>query len=152
MPIMDSQLLLCKELDISGVATTVTVSTNVIDLGVIYNHVETAIDDPVNENCRLFFNVVVEGAALLAGTDGSVVTAALYNDSDDVPTTGGTVICSKSVTANTPTEHPDGTFICCIPLPLGPLKRYLGAAFPIATQTLSTGKVTAWIGSKQYQG
>lgn len=146
MPIMDSQLLLCEELSVAAAAGASTVSTNVIYLPAPVDHKGTSIDDRPNQSGRLYFNVVVEGTALLAAVDGSVVTFALYNDTDSTPTTGGTVICSKAVTCNTPTEHPDGTLICSIPLPATTLEAYYGMLVSVATQELSAGTVTAWIG------
>lgn len=152
MSIMDAQLLLCESMSIAASAAGSTVSTNVIDLGAIVDHTGTSLLDRPFLNGRNYLNVVVEDEDLLAAIDGSVLTFALYNDSDAVPTTGGDVIASFTVTENTPTEHPDGTQLACIGLPVTQLKRYLGLLVSVATQALSTGKITAWIGPPIQQG
>lgn len=152
MPIMDSQLLLCEAQSIAAAAAGSTVSTNVVYIPQVVDHKGVAVNDRYNVSDRLHLNIVVEDENMLAAVNGSVVTFELYNDTDDVPTTGGDVIVTKAITENTPTEHPDGTQICSIPLPSGQLKPYFGLKTSIATQTLSTGKITAWIGGPIQQG
>lgn len=152
MPIMDSQLLLCEAQSIAAAAAGSTVSTNVVYIPQVVDHKGVAVNDRYNVSDRLHLNIVVEDENMLAAVNGSVVTFGLYNDTDDVPTTGGDVIVTKAITENTPTEHPDGTQICSIPLPSGQLKPYFGLKTSIATQTLSTGKITAWIGGPIQQG
>jgi len=149
---MDSQLLLCEAQSVAGNAGTSTVSSNVIYLPQVVDHKNVAMNDRPNVSDRLHLNIVVEDEDLLAEVDGCVITFALYNDTDAVPTTGGDVIASVAITENTPTEHPDGTQICCIPLPVGQLKPYFGLLSTKATQNLSTGKITAWIGGPIQQG
>lgn len=152
MSIMDSQLLLCESMSIAAAAGGSTVSTNVIDLGALVTHTGAALTDPVNVSGDLYLNIVVEDEDMLAAVDGSVVTFELYADSDTTPTTGGDVIITKAITENTPSEHKDGTQILCQALPINPIKRYLGLKVSVATQTLSTGKITAWIGHPIKQG
>ena len=145
MPIMDSELLLCEAQSIAGVATTTTVSTNVIDTGALVDHKNASLQQSIMSG-KMCWNCVVEDENMLAAVDGSVVTFRLFDDSDTTPTTGGRQILEFAVTENTPTEHPDGTKLFSIPLPAMPLSRYLGMSTNIATQDLSTGKVSAWIG------
>lgn len=152
MPIMDDQLLLCEAQSIAAAAGSSTVSTNVIYLPQVRDHKAALMNDRPNVSDRLHLNIVVEDEDLLAAVNGSVVTFELYNDTDAVPTTGGDVIVTKAITENTPTEHPDGTQICSIPLPADQLKPYFGLKTSIATQALSTGKITAWIGGPIQQG
>jgi len=149
---MDSQLLLCEAQSIAAAAAGSTVSTNVVYIPQVVDHKGVAMNDRYNVSGRLHLNIVVEDEDMLAAIDGSVVTFELYNDTDAVPTTGGDVIVTKAITENTPTEHPDGTQICSIPLPSGALKPYFGLKTSIATQALSTGKITAWIGGPIQQG
>lgn len=147
MPIMDSQLLLCESLSIAANVGQNTVATNVIDLGALLNHKGAALTAKPNVGQRLNLNIVVEDEDLAAALDSSAVTIELYADTDETPTTGGDVIASKVLTVTATSNYPDGTQICSIPLPNGEIKRYLGLKATIATQNLSTGKITAWIGS-----
>jgi hypothetical protein len=149
---MDNELVLCEELDISGVSGTDTNSTNEIYIPQIKNHKGASIDDSPNNSGRLFWNCVVEGADLLAGTDGSTIQCDLYNHSATGAVAGGVIILTKTITANTPTDHPKGTQLFSLALPAGPLDQYFEAEFTIGGQTLTTGKVTSWIGNAIQQG
>lgn len=148
----DDQLDFCTALSIAAAAAGSTVLTDVIDLGALLTHTGAALTDRPNVSGRLHWNCIVDGEDMLAAVDGSVATFELYADSDSTPTTGGTVILTKAITENTPTEHPDGTQLFCIPLPITPFGRYLGVKVSIATQTLSTGKVSCWVGPPLQQG
>jgi len=153
MSIMDAELLLCQELSIAAAAANHTHSTNIIYIPQVKDHKGSAMDDRPNVSGKLNLNIVVEGEDLLAAVDGSVITFALYNDAGATPVdSGGDVIITHAITENTPTEHPDGTQICSIPLPSGQLHPYFELLASIATQTLSTGKITAWIGGPIQQG
>src|SRR4030065_2956057 len=125
MPIMDAELVLCEAQSIAGVATTTTVSTNVIDTGALVNHKNASLQQSIMSG-KMCLNIVVEDEDMLAAVDGSIVTFRLFDDSDTTPTTGGRQILEFAVTENTPTEHPDGTKICSLPLPAIPLSRYFG--------------------------
>jgi hypothetical protein len=149
---MDEQLLLCEELDIAGVSGTDTTSTNEIYIPQIKDHKGTSIDDSPNNSGKLFWNCVVEGADLLAGTDGSTIQCDLWCHSATGAVDNGSIILTKTITANTPTDQPDGTQLFSIPLPAGQLDQYFEAEFTIGVQTLSTGKVTSWIGNSIQQG
>ena len=152
MPILDSQLLLADTQDINSAAGDV-VGEHVVYIPQGTDHTGTAENDRVNVSDRLHFNVIVEDTDLLAAVDGCVLTIALMNDTDSVPTTGGDVIITKDITINTPAvNYVAGTQIMSVPLPHGPLKEYYGILFTIATQTLSTGAITAWIGTPIQQG
>lgn len=153
MSIMDAELLLCESQSIAATAGGSTTSTNVIYIPQVNDHTDTASNDRPNVSDRLHLNVVVEDEDLLAAVDGSVVTIALYNDTDAVPTTGGDVIITKDITVNTPAvNYVDGTQIMSTPLPSTLLKPYFGLLSSVATQDLSTGKITAWIGTPIQQG
>ncbi|MCK5608528.1 hypothetical protein KAR91_41990 [Candidatus Pacearchaeota archaeon] len=151
MSTLDSQLILADTQDInSGAGTVVGESVVYIPRGV--DHTGTAENDRPNVSDRLHLNVLVEGTDLLAAVDGCVLTIALMNDTDDVPTTGGDVIITQDFTVDTPSNYPAGTQLMSVALPQGQLKEYYGILFTIATQTLSTGTVTAWIGPAIQQG
>lgn len=147
---MDAELVFGESMAIGTTAGT-TVFTNVIDLGAIIDHKGASLQNRINLGDNMALNIVVEDADILAAVDGSVVTFRLYDDTDTVPTTGGRQLLEFAITANTPTEHPDGTQICSLPLPAMKVNRYLGMSVEIATQNLSTGKVTAWLGSVAQQ-
>lgn len=152
MPIMDAQLLLCESMSIAAAAGASTKSTNVIYIPPGVDHQGAAVDDRYNVSQRLNLNIVVEDEDLLAAVDGSVVTFELFNDDSATPVDLGVAIATHALTENTPTEHPDGTQICSIPLPVGQLEAYFELKVSIATQDLSTGKITAWIGGPIQQG
>lgn len=151
MPIMDAATLFCESMSIAANAGASTVATNVIDTGALVDVKGSALTGKLNVSRNLCLNIVVEDEALLAAVDGSVVTFSLYGDTDAVPTTGGDVIWSESITCNTPTDHPDGTQLFCIPIPVRAIDRYLGLLIAVATQNLSAGKITAWIGPETQQ-
>lgn len=148
---IDSQLILCDEQDINSAAGTV-VGEHVVYIPRGVDHKGVAENDRPNVSDRLHLNVVVETTDLLAAVDGSVLTIALMNDTDVVPTTGGDVILTKDFTVDTPSNYPAGTQLMSVALPQGQLKEYYGILFTIATQTLSTGVITAWIGAPIQQG
>lgn len=152
MPIMDSQLLLCESMSIAAAAAAHTHSTNVIYLPRPTDHTGTAMNDRPNTSGRLFWNCVVEDEDMLAAVDGSVVTFELFNHTAADAVDSGSAILSKAITENTPSEHKDGTQLFSIPLPAGQLSAYFEMKVSIATQTLSTGKVTSWIGGPIQQG
>lgn len=152
MSILDSQLILCDTQDINSAAGTV-VGEHVVYIPRGVDHKGVAENDRPNVSDRLHLNVVVEDTDLLAAVDGCVLTIALMNDTDSVPTTGGDVIITKDITINTPAvNYVAGTQIMSVALPQGQLKEYYGILFTIATQTLSTGAITAWIGTPIQQG
>lgn len=155
MPIMDSQLIICEAMSIAASAAAHVHGTNIVYIPQIKNHKGTAIDDSPNNSGKLFWNVVVEDEDLLAAVDGSVVTFYLYNGAtgtNPLIDNSGVAILSKAITENTPTEHPDGTLICSIPLPAGALDQYFDIYVTVETQDLSTGKITSWIGGPVQQG
>ncbi len=155
MPIMDSQLIMCEAMSIAGAAATHKHGTNIIYVPQVKNHKGTAIDDSPNNSGKLFWNVVVEDEDLLAAVDGSVISLTLYNGAtgtNPLIDNSGVAILTKDITENTPTEHPDGTLLLSIPLPAGPLEPYFDIYIAVATQELSTGKITSWIGNSVQQG
>lgn len=149
----DIQLDLMDEQDISGSAAGSVISEDVVYVPRGVDHTDTDENDRINVSDRLHWNVVVEGTDLLAAVDGCVLTIALMNDDDVVPTTGGDVILTKDITVNTPAvNYVAGTQVLSIPLPHGPLKEYYGVLVSIATQDLSAGAITSWIGLPIQQG
>lgn len=151
MPIMDSQLLFCESMSIAAAAGAHTHGDNIVYLPAVYDHTSTAMKDRINQSGDLFWNVVVEDQDMLAAVDGSVVTFYLYNGAtgtNPLVDNGGTAILSKAITENTPTEHPDGTLILSMPLPVGQYEAYWDIYVTVATQNLSTGKITSWIGGQ----
>lgn len=151
MSIRDSQLILCTEQDINSAPGTV-VGEDVVYIPQGVDHKGVAENDRLNVSNKLMLNVLVDGADLLAAVDGAVLTVALMNDSDGVPTTGGDVILTQDFTIDTPSNYEDGTQLLSVALPQGQLKEYYGILFTVATQTLSTGKISAWIGGPIQQG
>lgn len=149
--ILDKELLLSENQSIAAAAGAAVISTDVVHIPQVKNFKGSAGNDRPNVSGKLFLNVIVT-TALVAAVNGSVVTFELYNDTDDVPTTGGDVLFTKAVTANTTTAQPAGTVLFSVPLPGGQLKPYFGLKAGIATQALSSGNITAWLGNQIQQG
>lgn len=141
---MDSEFVFSEAQDINGSGQTI-VSTNVVDTGAYVDHKNNTLSQQIMSG-KMCLNCVVEDADLLAAVDGCALTIRLYDDTDTTPTTGGRQILEFPLTVDTPSNYPDGTKLFSLPLPAMPLSRYLGVSYQIATQVLSTGKVTTWIG------
>lgn len=146
MPIRDDLLSFTYQQSVAANANATTVLTDVVQNPQYTDHKGNAGYEPPNVGMKMCWNCIVDGEDLLAAVDGSVLTFSLYEDDEETPTTGGTAILTKAITENTPTEHPQGTVLFSIPLPVDAIKKYLGVACAITTQNLSTGKVTSWIG------
>jgi len=155
MPIMDDQLLFCEGLSIAASAAGHVHGSNIVRIPALKDHKGVAMYDRPNVSGRLFWNCVVEDEDMCAAVDGSVVTFSLYNgDTGTNPLidNSGVAIDSVAITENTPTEHPDGTLLFSRPLPAGQLLEYFDIYVAVATQDLSTGKITSWIGGPVQQG
>ena len=131
----DSQLIFSDEQVIVANATTV-VSTNVVDLGAVVDHVGTALLSfgPENGNCRLVISVV------LAPTAGT----ALYLDLTDCATVGGSYK-PTGIGIDVDNAIPIATLvpgyeILNVPLPRG-LMRFLNVLYT------TTGNWTGSVGS-----
>lgn len=152
MPIMDAQLLLCESMSIAKNAGQSTTSTNSVYIPKPVDHKGVSMTDRPNESGRLYWNCVVEDTDLLAAVDGSVITFELFNHTAIDAVASGTAILSKVITENTPSEHKDGTLLFSIPLPAGQVDPYFEMKASIATQNLSAGAVTSWIGGPVQAG
>lgn len=152
---MDAQLVFCESMSIAATAGSHVHSTNMVSLPATYNFKGTAMDDSPNNSGNLFLNIVVEDENLTAASNSSVVTFYLYNGATGtapLPDNSGVAIMSKSISVNSTSNYPDGTLICSMPLPAGPLKRHFDLYVTVATQNLSTGKITAWLGAQPQLG
>lgn len=147
MPVKDDLLIFDTEKSIAVNSGQTVVLTSVIPNPVITKYDGTTGNGRRGMQGDIFFNVVVEGEDVAAAADGAVVTVALMHDTDATPTTGGDTLLSFSFTANIATAQPDGTVLASMPLPLAEIKPYLGVLVSVATQNISTGKITAWLGS-----
>ena len=152
MPIMDKEMVLCESMSIAKNAGQSTNSTYEIYIPQVKNHKGTAIDDSPNNSGRLYWNCVVEDEDMLAAAPSAACTFALYNHSASGAVAGGSVILSKVISETTTSGHPDGTLLFSIPLPAGQLDQYFEMKVAIATQNLSKGKITSWIGGPVQQG
>lgn len=156
MSVMDANWLFGESFDCSLTAGQSTVFTNVIDMGSHLDHKGNAIS-PAGGNLfqsgKSFLNIVVEDIAFVADADGSVVSFILYEHTSATTPSSGNEIWRHTITVNmdssetaTGRSYVDGTLIVSAPLPARNLERYLGLYVSVATQTLSTGSATAWIG------
>jgi hypothetical protein len=90
--------------------------------------------------------VTVEGEALAAAVDGAVLTIAVYEHTAATSIDSGNVILTKDITVNTAATGATaiGTVLADFILPQGEIdEKYLGLDYSVATQNISTGKVTA---------
>lgn len=154
MSIMDAQLLFSESQSIAGNSGTSTESTNIVYIPMVYNPAYTLVDDAPNVSGRLYLNIVCEDQDLLAAADSCALTIALYADTDDTTvTTDGDVLLTKTFTiTQSAVAYADGDQLWCQPLPVTAFNQYLAVKYTKATQNLSTGKVTAWIGPPCQQG
>ncbi len=151
----DKQLVFFESTSIAANAAAHVHPGDIVYIPAVKDHKGSAMDDRPNTSGRLYWNMVVEDEDMLAAADGSAVTISLYNgDTGTAPLidNGGVVIDSVTITENTPSEHPDGTLLFSRPLPQGQLHPYFDVYVSVATQNLSTGKVTSWIGPPVQQG
>lgn len=150
--ILDAQQIFSDVQDITNNAGASATSTNSIDLGALVDHTGASLQSKINVSGRTHWNCVVEDVALLAAVDGAVITFELYHHTAVDAVASGAVYASTTITANTPTDHPDGTQLFSIPLPVGDINRYLECKYSIATQNLSAGSITCWLGGPIQQG
>lgn len=146
---MDDQLIFCESKSIAASSGAHVHGTNIVYVPQVYNFKTSAVDDSPNNSGRLYWNVVVEDQDLAAAADSAVVTFYLYNgDTGTNPLidNSGEAILSKAISVTQVTNYPDGSQVLCMPLPLGQLHTYFDIYVTVATQNLSTGKITSWIG------
>jgi hypothetical protein len=153
MPIQDAEMMLMDAQSIAANSGQTVTGESVVYIPQVKNHKGTAIDDSPNNSGRLYWNVVVENTSLAAASDSASVTIALYVDTDSTPTAGGTAILSKTLTiAQTETTYVDGKQVLSMALPMGQLDQYFGVLVTVATQNLTAGALTSWIGGPVQQG
>lgn len=154
MPIMAQDTLLCESFSIAGTAGSSKTSTNEIYIPQVEVGKTRGVfqNDRPNLDGRLALNIVVEDEDLKAAVDGSVVTFALYHHTATGAVTNGTVLVSQAITVNTTVVYSDGTKLFSLGLPFGQIKPYLELKVSVATQNLSTGKITAWIAPPTQEG
>lgn len=152
MPIMDSQLLFSESQDISGAAASNENSSNEIYLPQVLDHKEVAMNDRPNVSGRLFWNCVVEDTDLAAAGDSCALTFELYNHTATGAVAAGSVIDTVTVSVNQTSNYPDGSLVFSRGLPQGQLSAYFEVKISRATQDLSTGAITMWIGSQPQIG
>lgn len=157
MPIMDSQLLFGESIDLGSTASGATkLSTNGVYLPQVYDHVNTAGNDRPNVSGRLYCNMVVEDEALDTGGGNATVTCKLLNHTAEITASNLAscdTIITKAITVDaSAANYPDGAQIMCTEVPNGQLKPYFAVGFTVATKTVTSGKVTAWLGPPIQQG
>lgn len=139
--ILDERTELCDATSIAAAAGT-AVAGDVIDLGA------TPYDLGMGEDLWMICQVDTAFVAAGAGTiQFSVV-------SDALSTLGGGSVASCTLhyqtaalatAASTPAGQTAGSTLFAIKLPSGTYERYLGILVTIATQTVSTGKINAFL-------
>lgn len=153
MSIMDAQLVFCESQSIAGTAGTNTDSVDVIQLPQVLDHKNAAMNDRPNVSGRLCLNIVVEDENLAAAANNCDLTFRLYHHTAPTGiTAAGKQVLEHVIAVAQVSNYPDGTKICSIPLPIRQLEPYLILNAARATQALSTGKITAWIGPAAQEG
>jgi hypothetical protein len=151
--IMDSQLLFSEAQSIAGTSGTSTTSTNEVYIPKVKDHKGSDMSDRYNVSGRLFWNCVVEDEDLQAAGDSCALTIELYNHTATGAVASGSAIDSVVLSvANTSIDYPDGSLLFSRELPVTQLSPYFEVKYGRATQNLSKGKVTCWIGGPVHQG
>ena len=139
--ILDERTELCDAQSIAASAGT-AVAGDVIDLGA------TPYDLGVDED--LWIVLQVDTAIVAAGAG----TIQFFVVSDALSTLGGGVVASCTLhastaalatAASTPAGQKAGDTLLAAKLPSGAYERYLGILVTIATQTVSAGKINAFL-------
>lgn len=149
MPIMDDQLIICESTSIAATAGDHVHLTDIVYLPQVYDYKKAAMDDYPNISGRLYWNIVVEDEDMLGAADSATVTFYLYNgDTGTNPLidNGGVVIDSYAMSQGLTTATKDGSLILSRAIPVGQLHPYFDLYVTVATQNLSTGKITCWLG------
>lgn len=150
--IMDENLVFSESQDISGNAGTTENSTNEIYIPRGVDHKGTAENDRPNVSGRLFWNCVVEDTDLAAALDSCALKFELYNHSATGAVAGGSVIDTVDISVDATSNYPDGSRVFSRSLPQGQLAPYYEVKVSRATQNLSTGAITMWIGGPIQEG
>ncbi len=150
--IMDENLVFSESQDISGNSGTNENSTSEIYIPRGVDHTGVAENDRPNVSSRLFWNCVVEDTDLAAASNSCALTFDLYNHSATGAVAGGSVIDSVTISVNQTSNYPDGTRVFSRALPQGQLAPYYEVKISRATQNLSTGAITMWIGGPIQEG
>ena len=146
--ILDNELVMMDSTAIGTTIASIAAKGTVLDFG---SGDKNAVGDTIyqrpGEGGRLVWNIVCEDADF-AGTTGAVVTFSLVTDSVDTLDSTQRVIATHTVTmANTTADPDDGDIIARIPIPATQaFLRYVGTMVTIATQNMSAGKATTWLG------
>lgn len=150
---MDSQLLFSEAQSIVGNDGTATTSTNEVYVPQVLDHKGSSMNDRPNVSGKLFWNCVVEDQDLQAEVDGCVLTVSLYNHTATGAVASGSPIDEVSFTINnSAVAYPDGSKLFSRAIPVGQLSPYFEVKYAKATQNLSSGKVTCWIGPQIQEG
>lgn len=139
--ILDERTELCDATSIAAAAGT-AVAGDVIDLGA--SPYDLGVDEDIWFVCQVDTAIVAAGAG----------TIQFFLVSDALSTLGGGVVANctthyqtaaLATAASTPAGQTAGSTLFAIKLPTGTYERYLGLLVTIATQTVSAGKINAFI-------
>jgi hypothetical protein len=139
--ILDERLEMADATSVAATAGTAVIG-DVIDLGAAPNDI--GLSEP------LWFIIQVDTAIVAAGAG----TIKFDLVSDALATLGAGVLANCTVhastaalvtAASTPAGQTAGSILMAIRLPAGTYERYLGVLCTIATQTVSAGKINAFL-------
>jgi len=154
--ILDENLVFSESQDISGNAGTTENSTSEVYIPRGVDHKGTAANSRYNVSGKLFFNGVCEDTDLAAAADSCALKIELFNHSATGAVSGGAAILTVDLTiaqvASIANKQKDGSLLFSVPLPVTQLAPYFEVKYSRATQNLSTGKVTVWIGGAPQLG
>jgi len=162
MAIRDSKLILCDDLDISGVATTETISDNVFQMDSVLRHLTNdSAGDPITEGAafndtaragRIILRCAVGDTPWLCTGGTGTVDIRLYSHTAAAVTSGSIVLSVNipGVVITTPaTKLEAGKHL--FDLVVGKdvwgdtTNKFIGIAAIANTQTLTTGTLQAWL-------
>lgn len=147
MSITDSKLLFSEAQSISPAAGAADVSTNTLNLGTLKDKRQSTIQNQIGRSGRVKINVQVEGTAVKAAGAGTLAIK-LYTKASASSMTSGTLLATSKLitTANNSTTLPDGTVLWQASVPAAGMLQYCALAYEAASNNITAGQVTAWLG------
>ena len=147
MSIKDAKQLFSSAQSISPNAGAADVSTNTLNLGTLEDKRNSTLQNQIGRTGMMQITAQVEGTAVKAAGAGTLLVK-LYTKASASSMTSGTLIATAEAvtTANNSTSNPDGTVLAQFSVPAKGMLQYCALAYEAATQNVTAGQVTAWLG------
>lgn len=158
----DKMLVLYDDTAVTGAAATETISANVFQMDAVRQYLAGSTGDPVGLNAALndpgrsgamILHVAVASAGLYATGGTATLDIVLYKHSTATVTSGTEVLRVRipGIVITTPATHVQaGKHLFSIAVPPDvwgdTTNYYIGLSAIVNTQTLTAGKLNAWLG------